>query len=865
MDGTGLDYHRAIRLAAGDSVPYGWRVLVFTVEEMARSNFYNGTTYVDTMSRAATDAFLESTHELYVQRCGERLGNSIRGIFTDEPHRGPLMTSFGQGVGNSEWLAPWTPGLPERWHTDFGDDIVDHLPELFLHPSGNRIHPTKWRFVETCLALFEENFCRPMDDWCREHGVILTGHFLHEDSLTAQVAMNGSMMRCHATMELPGIDVLTEGNRCWWVAKQLQSVGRQLGKPWRMSELYGCTGWQMTLEDHKNVGDWQALFGINLRCHHLSWFTMEGEAKRDYPASILHQSAWWRDYASVEDYFARLGVVLSHGDPVCRTLVVHPVESVWAQVHPGWCAGLGAAAPEVVALEKSFEETFQALAGAGIDFDYGDEGLMAVHAGCDGAKFTLGDARYDRVVVSGCTTLRSSTVALLREFARAGGEVLFVGERPTHTDALPAPVAGFGTDLGDCAALRSHCLDQAPVRRSGTPGESVFVQARDSSEGRFVVLLNVDRENGSGLVGWQAPGEWQSIERWDPQSGTRAAWPSVRDKNGLSFELELGPGEAAVFLLRRSAWDGLPDAGTSAPSRFVGIDGPFSYELDEPNVLVLDWAEVAVDGESCGTHEVLKADQLVRDRFGLEHRGGEMVQPWFAAKTEGVPPVLCRLELTFSFDVETVPDSPVELALERPECFAIRVNDVDVSVPETTHWWVDTAIRRVPIPAEAIRSGRNTVVLGTDFRRDFELEAVYVLGKFGVFGDRAPMRIGRLPERLSVGDWCGQGLPFYGGAVRLNIPLPDGATQIDLPGVEGACARIDHQTVPWPPFVAPVSGREAVVDIVLTRRNTFGPLHLVPREQVAYGPGHWVTGGAAWDDRYQWIPSGLLEAPRAGF
>ena len=33
-----------------------------------------------------------------------------------------------------------------------------------------------------------------MDAWCREHNLILTGHFLHEDNLTSQVAMNGSMM-----------------------------------------------------------------------------------------------------------------------------------------------------------------------------------------------------------------------------------------------------------------------------------------------------------------------------------------------------------------------------------------------------------------------------------------------------------------------------------------------------------------------------------------------------------------------------------------------------------------------------------------------------------------------------------------------
>ena len=40
------------------SIPPGFSVLVFTVEEMARSNFYNGYTYLDTMSREATDAFL---------------------------------------------------------------------------------------------------------------------------------------------------------------------------------------------------------------------------------------------------------------------------------------------------------------------------------------------------------------------------------------------------------------------------------------------------------------------------------------------------------------------------------------------------------------------------------------------------------------------------------------------------------------------------------------------------------------------------------------------------------------------------------------------------------------------------------------
>ena len=312
----GLSYHSLRRVAPGSAVPPGFSILEFTVEEMASSNFYNGYTYLDTMNRAATDAFLKSTHQKYVEKCGDRLGKSIKGIFTDEPHRGSLMTSFGQGLGSSEWIVPWTPKILEHWETAYGDDLLAHLPEIFLFPDGQTVHPTKWKYVELCLSLFTENFCKPMDAWCREHNLVLTGHFLHEDNLTSQVAMNGSMMRCYEFMQYPGMDLLTEGNKAFWVAKQLQSVGRQLGKPWLMSELYGCTGWQMGLEGHKHVGDWQALFGVNLRCHHLSWYTMEGEAKRDYPASILHQSAWWKDYNAVETYFARLGFLLSQGEPV---------------------------------------------------------------------------------------------------------------------------------------------------------------------------------------------------------------------------------------------------------------------------------------------------------------------------------------------------------------------------------------------------------------------------------------------------------------------------------------------------------------------------------------------------------------------
>lgn len=69
--------------------------------------------------------------------------------------------------------------------------------------------------------------------------------------------------------------------------------------------------------------------GVTVRVPHLSWVSMKGEAKRDYPASIGYQSPWWKDYAYVEDHFARVCTALTRGKPVVRVGVIHPIESYW--------------------------------------------------------------------------------------------------------------------------------------------------------------------------------------------------------------------------------------------------------------------------------------------------------------------------------------------------------------------------------------------------------------------------------------------------------------------------------------------------------------------------------------------------------
>lgn len=99
-------------------------------------------------------------------------------------------------------------------------------------------------------------------------------------------------------------------------AKQAQSIAHQYGRNKMMSEEYGVTGWDYDFRGHKFQGDWQAALGVTLRVPHLSWVSMRGSAKRDYPASISYQSIWFKEYGYIEDHFARLNTALMRGKPI---------------------------------------------------------------------------------------------------------------------------------------------------------------------------------------------------------------------------------------------------------------------------------------------------------------------------------------------------------------------------------------------------------------------------------------------------------------------------------------------------------------------------------------------------------------------
>lgn len=866
------------------------KVLAFRIVPDTPNSNYNGNTYIDTMSRAAVDKFIEITHDEYKKRCGDRMGRSIKGIFTDEPHRGFIMKDIREKDGARVCSMPWTDDILEEFKARYGYDVYPRIPELFYRVGGERIGKARIDYIDLTCNLFNERFMAPINAWCEENGMIYTGHLLHENCMASQTIPNGSIMRSYLYMGYPGIDILSDKENCYWIVKQLSSVSRQFNKPWMLSELYGCTGWELPLRQHKTVGDWQALFGINLRCPHLSWYTMEGASKRDYPASISYQSPYWQDYDFVESYFARFGLMLAQGKADCDVLVMNPVESVWGLAHIGWGSWVYSIDPEVHAVDAVYANTFRHLVGEHIDFDYGEEQIMNESHGfrlddSGTPVLTVGQCEYRFVVVSGMLTMRSSTYQILEQFLRAGGKVVFAGELPGYIDGVPSDACGKLLDhagamqvslerLGETICCLRMEMSGSEVRVEAP--KTVMAQVRKLEDGYIVALVNDDKGNSAPDVTLRMAGDYQA-QLWDMESGERFCLPVMREEPGVSVTVALAPADSAVIVFAKTAEE-LPLWQTPAGEVTGALtDGEYAYELDEPNVCVLDYARMKFgdDTEFGALDEVLRIDNRLRDRIGIERRGGEMLQPWFAKQMYKQP--YGKLVLEYPFLVDVMPQGDVWLAGERPELQEYYCNGVRLTNRDPADWWVDNAFKKMKIPAEALRQGENVITIVTDFKRTTNIEAIYLLGQFGVIAKAGASQLIAMPKTLPLTDMTGYGLPFYSGRTTLTIPesaygqLVDKSAErilVKIPEATGTLVAVEtcgrKQPIAWEPWTADVTeavknGEDIRITLVNSRRNSFGPLHCVPTLQRTYGPGEFVTDGKRFSDAYARVPAAIGE------
>lgn len=875
-----------------------WFAYLVTQKE---SPWFNNQTYVNTLDKKSIDRFIEVTYESYKEAVGEDFGTVIPAIFTDEPQFSH-KTLLRYAEDKSDIILPWTDDFPDTFRQAYGEEILNKLPVLVWEQREKEDLPVRYHYHDHIAERFTRAFADNCGAWCEKNGLLLTGHMMEEPTLKSQTAALGEAMRSYRSFGIPGIDILCN-NYEYTTAKQAQSAARQYGREGIMSELYGVTTWDFDFRGYKLQGDWQAALGVTVRVPHLSWMTMKGEAKRDYPASLNYQAPWYRKFSIIEDHFARINTVMTLGKPAVKIAVVHPVESYWLHWGPEEQTGL---------LREEMDQRFQQLTkwllSGMLDFDFLCEANLPEQCKAGSNPLQVGEMAYDAVILPQCETVRESTLIRLIDFAKAGGKLLVLGKMPELVDAkesretekllqysriIPFEKAAVYQELEDFRLVEAR--DQ-----TGRLTENLFYQLREEEDRKWLFLAQgIDPADKDMPVEQEVKitvrGRYEVI-LYDTMSGEIRNYPAECRGSRTIIYCSMYQQDSMLFCLKKTAAAGglvsaeelkqndrskLPYTGEMIGRSGSGLlqepkerykwnrltlPQTVEAEREEPNVYILDYGEFALDDEPYRPEEeILKADNLLRKELGLPSRKDAMAQPWTSSWEKAEHKI--RLRFTLETEVNL---QDLKLAMEDAEDAVILLDGLEIPV-NTEGWYVDKCIRTFALPDMVQGTHRLEIIL--PFGRNAAAEWCYLLGNFGVKLMGSRKIITGEEKRVGFGDITSQGYPFYSASFSYHIPVkcPGGRLKIHVPQYRGDLLEVllDGQVMgeivcaPYDLIIPELERREYRITLKMygNRYNTFGPIHYCDPRMPLKGPETYRMEGDAWSREYRLHPLGILTSP----
>jgi hypothetical protein len=330
--------------------------------------------------------------------------------------------------------------------------------------------------------------------------------------------------------------------------------------------------------------------------------------------------------------------------------------------------------------------------------------------------FTVGAMDYNVIIVPELETIRDTTLKRLERFADHGGCVIFLGSPPKYVDAavnsralelykrveqLPFNKLAVLNALKDVREVEIKDV-------SGTLTDDLIYQLREEEGCRWLFIahagkpINPDIPDGK-IINIKVRGNW-AVTIYDTLSGdirslaatVKNGWTEVShpfyEHDSLLLKLvhsNVSANDTAITIVNHNE---------EGSCRFLS---PVPVTLHEPNVLLLDMAEYALDDDPYRKQEeILRLDNILRRELSLPTREVAIVQPWVQNDTS----ILHVLKLRFTFESK-VKIKGAELALENAAITEIMLNGQQAKC--VSGWYVDKCIGKVPLPD--IQIGRNVL------------------------------------------------------------------------------------------------------------------------------------------------------------
>ncbi len=815
---------------------------------------------VDLMVKGVTEKFIEVTLEKYKRAFGNEFGKTIAGTFSDEPS----IPAHGR------YTVKWTPDLFEAFRERWGYDLVPNLVSLFEETGDWK--KVRHNYQQVLLEMFIDRWSKPMHRFAEQNKLAWTGHYWEHG--WPDPTEGPDNMAMYAWHQMPGIDMLfnqfnEESPNAQFgnirSVKELSSVANQFNRERTLSETYGGAGWDLTFKEMKRLGDWEFALGVNFMNQHLSWMTMAGVRKYDYPPTFSYQNSWWEYYKPLNDYFTRLSYALSRGQQKNDILVIEPTSSAWM-----YYTHAKRSDDRFYEIGNKFQQFITRLQKSHVEFDLGSENIIQNHARVDGKKFEVGAAAYSTVVIPpGMENVNKAVFSLLKQFAQNGGNLVFL-EKWQTVDGASDPSFSTFSSLGnniiesdileDSELERLFISDSFRVRLNVDQGKkgNLYHHRRMLGDGQLLFLSNADMEHpSSGEITVKGV---QSVLQLDLATGN--ARPYAARKSGSAVTIDFDIPSAGSILLLFSNQQGAHSGQTVFTGKSVVPASQMTVNRPKENTLMIDFCDLKVRDQILPETHVWKASDLVFKEHGFSRNPWQhqmqfrqsFVERDTFSKGSGYT-------ATYKFYVgEGVDSRNFRAAIEQKDLWSsIAVNGKKVR-PLATDWWMDRKFGILRLEG-LLRAGENEITLAVDPMSVYaEVGPVYILGDFNLESGTKSWNIIK-PGLLKPGIWKEQGLPTYGNGIayQKDISIIDSKKVflLQLRGFKGTVAGVkvngkEAGIIYSEPYSLDLTGllkngqNKIEVTVVGSLRNLLGPHYGTPR------PGY--MGPDSWSNIKEMIP-----------
>lgn len=830
-----------------------------------RSDWYGGYSYVDIMVNGVTEKFLELTMDGYEKVAKADFGNTVPGIFSDEPN-----------IASPGGLR-WTPDLFAVFKEKWGYDLKPLLP-LLEEEIGNW-KEVRHNYMETLLQLFIDRWSKPFHAYCEQNKMKWTGHYWEHGWPNMNDGPDNMAM--YAWHQQPAIDMLFNqydenspvaqfGNVR--AVKELRSVANQMGYERTLSETYGGGGWDETFKDFKRLGDWEYVLGVNYMNQHLAHMTLTGARKYDYPPVFTYHSPWWSSYKNLNDYYARLSFVLSKGVQDNDILVIEPNSTLWSYYSHT------KSNPKLMEIGTAFQKFVTTLEKGQVEYDLGSENIIKDYGSVSNSQFVINKASYSLVVLPPMMeTLNKPTFELLKEYVRQGGKVICFSA-PNLVDGVESKELSDlwnNENVVKMSVLNADTMPKELLSKAcnfSFKGGNLYHQRRCFADGELLFLVNSSLdESVSGKVSMKG----KTVLEMDAMNGKIYSYPSSKEDDFLSADFTIEPAGSLLLYFSGKSQGNYPEKKLLTASKRLEADGKIQIKRMRENALNVDFCDLTIKGQTYTDKYFAEAADIVFKEYGFANGN-----PWNTSvqykrnildrdtfKTGGFS-VKYHFKINDRFEY-----SGIKLVAERPEYFTVRINGEKLTA-KPGEWWLDRSFGVYAI-GDKLKQGVNTVEMSVSPMSIFaEIEPVYVIGDFSVVPEDKGWSIGAPVEKLTLGSWKSQKQPFYSWSVSYSkdytIDSLEKQYVVKLNSWNGTVAEVyingeKAGIIATDPYKLDVSSylkegkNEVEVRVVGSHKNLLGPHYNDPAPGLA-SPWHWknikrqIPG-----NEYQMLDYGLME------